>query len=90
MCKEPLLFNGFVCRHVSNVPAKIWTLIFEYLNLEELVEIESTREALWARIIQRVATKVISGIIAHGKLVAELSTALASQQRRKGRVGERD
>lgn len=57
--------------HVSDVPAEIWTLIFEYLNLEDLVDVKSACEALWAPITQRVATKVISGVIAYGKLDAE-------------------
>jgi hypothetical protein len=56
---------------VSDVPTEIWTLIFGYLNLEDLVDVESACKALWARITQRVATNVISGIIAHGKLVAD-------------------
>ena len=53
--------------HVSNVPTEIWTLIFEYLNLEDLAEIESACQALWGSITHRIATNVISDIIAYGK-----------------------
>jgi hypothetical protein len=55
---------------VYNVPAEVWTLIFEYLNLEDLVDVESACTPLWGSTTQQVATSVISGIIAHGTLVA--------------------
>jgi len=56
--------------HVSDVPAEVWTLIFEYLNLDDLVDVESACTPLWGSTTQQVSTSVISGIIAHGTLVA--------------------
>jgi|SRR5271170_5144726 len=55
---------------LSDVPAEIWTLIFGYLNLEDLVDVETACTPLVGSISQQVASSVISSIIAHGTLVA--------------------
>ena len=59
--------HQIVMRHVSDVPAEIWTLIFEYLNLEDLAEAESACKSFWGRITHRIAASVINDIIAYSK-----------------------
>jgi hypothetical protein len=44
---------------VSDVPAEVWSLIFEHLNLEDLVDVNSACAPFWGSITRRVA-RVIS------------------------------
>ena len=74
--------------HVSNVPAEIWYLIFGYLNLEDLAEVESACQELWGSITHRIATGVISDIIAYAPAVSidcpNLSAKAQMQRIRNG------
>jgi hypothetical protein len=68
---------------VYNVPAEVWALIFEYLNLEDLVDVASACTPLWGSTRQQVATSVISGIIAHGTLVAAATVDVPISQKNR-------
>lgn len=50
---------------VYDVPAEVWILAFEYLNLEDLVHVSSACETLWKSITHQVASSVIGSIISH-------------------------
>jgi hypothetical protein len=52
---------------VSDITTEIGTIIFEYLNQEDLVEADSACNAFWGSITKRVASSVISGIISRTK-----------------------
>src|SRR5579859_5720486 len=56
---------------VYDVPAEVWILAFEYLNLEDLVHVSSACETLWRSITHQVASSVIGSIIAHSIPVPE-------------------